>query len=377
MCINRLSLAFDAEDIRADNATDVTDQMKIYQNGTRSFRTNASGKRVKWSLASLSLEAGEKFTQDPLYQIFRRAFLNVGVHEAHEHFGDFDDHPVEEYANTLVMDLFTIRRGDYVELHAALVLNVWMAVAHELDEVLRACKRKDEAMYMEASVDRAAALWIGNNQDYGDERTGQMLYRFTEEASEMFGQDLNTFQGESKANENIVRHLNKIQTLVKQNKCEEGGEDVYLEMRQNVDTLHGYMTVPLVQALIRSITKKEGDWTELFALSFLPRIAFCNPEAYQKLFNLLVLKDLNDNDIQEALDTIESALGCLHITCDMLGSIGKPGEYFPVGQGNSTIYESTPCDGDLEELPPSVLAGYELSSDVNQVRLRLVVSATG
>jgi hypothetical protein len=90
-----------------------------------------------------------------------------------------------------------------------------------------------------------------------------------------------------------------------------------------VNWLVGIMTVPLVQNLIHHAinTENEGgsDMVELFALGVLPRVATCDPRAYEYLLKLDVLDDLDPDDSMTAIAAIQSVYPCLGLTCADVG----------------------------------------------------------
>uniref|UniRef100_A0A7S4AQH0 Uncharacterized protein n=1 Tax=Pseudo-nitzschia australis TaxID=44445 RepID=A0A7S4AQH0_9STRA len=97
-------------------------------------------------------------------------------------------------------------------------------------------------------------------------------------------------------------------------------------MRETVKWLTGIMTVPLVQNLIHhtyNIDNKGGsDMVELYALGILPRVATCDPHAYETLLALDILNDLSSDgdDENKAIAAIQQAYSCLGVTCESVGS---------------------------------------------------------
>ena len=286
--------------------------------------------------------------QDALYNLFRHTFFIIGRDIEHETPGNFDQKPIQEYANTLVNDLFTLN-VTHIETEAALIHNVWMQIVHSLYDVLRGCKTND-ADSMNAALDIAAALWVGADQPYAVSDSGNLLYNLAQIA----GQRFNQANGETLANTKVLDAMNEIQGKISDGTCA-SGEQGYMDMRYTVNQLIGSMTIPLVQILIHHIQQQPAhggaDFIELYALSILPRVDACNPAAYSTLLSMLVRNPLQADGKEEAIGTLQSVFGCLGITCEDIGSY-QSGEV-PL------------CSDDVQQ--PEGLAGYYPTSDVHPV----------
>lgn len=286
--------------------------------------------------------------QDAFYGIFLHTFQVIGHEIEGEQLGFFDQKPVSQYADTLVNDLFALNVA-HVETEAAIILNVWMQIAHELYEVMRGCKSQDPDM-MNAALDVAAALWIGADQPEGANDAGNMMYNLAQVGAQRFNQA----NGEALSNEKVINAMNDIQTKIAGGTCA-SGEQGYVEMRDTINQLFGSMTIPLVQILIHHIQQEPADgganFIELYALSFLPRVDACNPSVYTKLLNMLVRNTLNVNDKAEAISLLQSVYDCIGVTCEDIGS-----------------YESgeVPTCSD-DQVNPEALAGFSPSTDVHPV----------
>lgn len=310
-----LNLALDAAEMRkADSDLDL--KSDIYYKGKNAFYEDDDGQKTVISLAGLSLASSGVMSDDPLYNIYRNAFYDLGLEDENDTPGNFDGHAVEEYANTLVVDLFELN-STRTETEGAIILNVWMAVAHELHSVLRGCRSNNQDE-MNGALDRATALWIGADQIRGDNLEGHLLYNLAEVAGELFGQD----EGESRVNTEIMKEINQIQFNIASGTCaQEGG---YVEMRDKIRKVTSFMTVPLVQTLIHHIVQiqNEGasDMVELYALALLPRVAACDPAAYKNMLQWMVFNSLTVQNQLDAIETLQSVYSCLDVTCADVGS---------------------------------------------------------
>jgi len=341
----RLNLALDAAEMRkADTNIDI--KSDIYYKGKNAFYEDDKGQRTVISLAGLSLAASGVMSGDPLYNIYRNAFYDLGVDNENDSAGNFDGHPVEEYANTLVVDLFELN-STRTETEGAIIMNVWMAVAHELHSVMRGCRSNNQEE-MNGALDRATALWIGADQIRGDNLEGHLLYNLAELAGELFGQD----EGESKVNTGLMEEINSIQFNIASGTCaQEGG---YVEMRDKVRKVTSYMTIPLVQTLIHHIVQiqNEGasDMVELYALTLLPRVAACDPDKYKRMLQWMVFNSLTIDNQLDAIETLQSVYSCLDITCADVGSYLN---------GKIPQCSDTPS-------PAVAIAGYQPTTDVRR-----------
>jgi hypothetical protein len=288
---------------------------------------------------------------DAMYNIYRHAFLKLGNEVEGETLGEFDQKPVQEYADTLVNDLFDLNI-EHIETEAALVANLWMAIIHELYDVQRGCLAKD-ANAMNAALDRAAAMWIGADQLQGAVDQGNLLYDLAQVAALRFNQA----NGEATANKLLLDSMTSVQQAIKDGTCN-SGETGYLQMRNTVNRMIDYMSIPLVQMLIHHIQQPtandSGEFVELYALSIAPRVAACDPDNYQDIENLMVTGGLgNDDDKADAIEAVQWSLSCLGLTCDDIGS-------YQSGEVMACITQ--------DFLPGDAFAGYFPSSDVGQVR---------
>lgn len=279
------------------------------------------------TFASLSKGAFDVLKGDALFNLFRHAFLEIGVDVEGEQLGEFDEQPVAEYANTLVIDLFKLNQTQ-IETEATLILNVWMYVAHQLYEVIRACKRNDATSTadMNRGLDIAAALWIGTGQERGDNGSGNMLYNLAENAGQRFDQD----RGETEANTLFVDALDALRIGVNLGTCANSDEDGYVEFRTIVRKMFGYMTIPLLQNLIHHIAQEpsllQKDFVELYTLAIAPRVEACNPSAYKEMLQLFVNQDFDVSVREDAIRLIHEVHPCFEVTCAQIGSY-RSGEY--------------------------------------------------
>jgi hypothetical protein len=273
----------------------------------------------KFSLADLSLQSGDLMAEDPVYNMFRHAFLVLGNANEGDTVGLFDGSPIEQYGDTIVNDLFKLDIIGDIEIEAALVMNVWMMTIHELSQVAKSCSDGEQNDAMIA-LDRAAAFWIGEGQVVGSNDDGHLLYNLFETAGERFGQD--NGEGETKVNTDLLGLFVQIQTDVFSGNCAE--DSGYIGVRNQVKRATALMTVGLVQSLIHHIMNVDNDggsdFVELYSLALIPRVAACDPDAYQNELNLNVLRELPVEKQSASIGGLEQAYSCFQITCADVGS---------------------------------------------------------
>ena len=277
---------------------------------------HGNDRSTKVTLQSLSLNAKDKMSASPMFNIFRHAFFVLGKSIENETEGRFDGKPIEQYGDTLVADLFSLGI-DHIETEAALITSVWMACVHELFQVMLECRAGDESKGL-AALDIFAALWIGEGQDLGGNENGHMLYNLAEKAGERFGQD----DGEAMVNTRLLELLGTLQTILNRKKC--ATDEGHKEMRPIVKEMIGVMSIPLLQNLIHHCmslqTNAGSDFVELYALATLPRVAICDPSAYENDLQVAVLGKLQPNQVMSTVESIRKTFRCFDVTCAQVGS---------------------------------------------------------
>jgi len=192
-----LNIGLDASKMSESDNYEVT--LDIYKNGAQRDTPNSI------TLQSLSLTAEDEMNDNPFYHMFRYAFWDLGYNREGEGDGLFDGSPVESYADTVVQDLFALHLPA-IESDAALVMNVWMASVNGIFEAMAKCREHDSDSAI-AALDKAAALWVGANQEEGSNEKGHLLYNLAENAGERFDQD----RGETEVNTQVMNGFVELQ----------------------------------------------------------------------------------------------------------------------------------------------------------------------
>jgi hypothetical protein len=292
----------------------------LYRKGRYATYNDTDGNIKNRTLASLSLDSFDVMGEDAMYSFFRHGFLQIGKFVEGEQEGLFDEHPANEYANTLVEDLFLSNKLEPVP-EAIVALNVWMYIVHQLYDIARACKRSDGNSEddMIKALDIAAALWIGTGQEANDNDTGNMFYNLAERAAAFFSQEE---EGKSLVNKKMLELFLEFKHFIEIGDCNSNSR-AYGDFRSLVRRGIGYMTIPLVQMLIHHIMEeangKTSDYIEMYALSIGPRVEACDPSAYSRMLDLFVRDDFKDFEEDVAIALIQSIFSCLEIDCKLVG----------------------------------------------------------
>ena len=213
---------------------------------------------------------------------------NNNIHHEMKSQMKFLDEPISHYIHTIIMDEYTKTSGYDPSLTAETikVTNIWMSVVQSLYNTVTLCEsgtavapnHDDDGTTTfdeySNSIDIAAALWFGNLQSDNDtdmmKRSGGTMFAWAEEARSRYVStgDASASDGDTliNVNDKIVQGLNDIQSMLSTcytdgtnnvvdgsnngNSIVSSSSSSSKQMRQKVDELVRYMTVPLVQNLI-------------------------------------------------------------------------------------------------------------------------------
>lgn len=254
--------------------------------------------------------AGQTMTEDLPFNLFRYALQDA--------YGYYKGAPVEQYADTFVEHAFENTLVPTLAVEAIVALNIWMAVVHELYEQINQCKAFDESN-APLSVDIAAAYYIGDGQQTGSSQTGHLLYRLTEEAGELFGQD-GIGSGEAEVNTKVLILFNRIKGDVSSPDSCPAKSSTVADLRLHIDQAVSYMTVPLLQNLIHYMKTNDRYRVQMYALSVIPLIAGCNEATFSYLRTALIDNDYDPLKFNEILEKLQGAYRCLGVSCADVGA---------------------------------------------------------
>ena len=310
------------------------------------FNNNRTGE--KWSLANFSIASADSFAAVPTFHIFRYALA-----ADYEFLGG----PIDQYADSFIQSSF-LSDNPEIAAEAAVALNAWMYVVSKLYEVVEDCKTSASSEtsfnFMDTldddgginALDQAAAIWLGYGQTMG-QSDGYLLYTVAENIARPFG--MNGF-GQCKANAKIMSLMKDAKNRISLNNACSSQSDTPSKLKHVVDDIVSYMTVPLMQNLIKALVENDTSRIKLYALSVVPLIAGCSPSLYAYLNEKLIVTDqLMVSEEEEIISKLQSSFSCLGISCNDIGTY----------QGSGVE-----CADPVIRNP---LAGYIPSSDVREV----------
>jgi len=341
---DRSMIALDIRDMEkalSDGNYDVA--RGIYEGGLNSDIYDKHGEKVGTrSLASFSTSAPLVMSQEPTYIMFKYALDSVPSDNRL-----FMGGSTGEYADSIVQAAFASQRDPMLPVEAALSLNLWMYVVHELYQAVDNCRRKvlkdDDGVH---SIDEVAAYYIGDSQQTGSAEQGHSLYAFAEKIGETFGEDNN---GQVTVNIRIIDLLNEAKNEISYPGACTTNPETYKRLRTSAHKIIAQMTVPLIQNLIFNLATNDRERVKLYAQAFVPLTAACSPSQFEFLRDKLMLDEYNVVDIDNIIRVIESTYQCLGLECQDIGNYNDYGR---------------DCLGTPEFNP---MAGYIPQTDVRKI----------
>lgn len=343
---DKAKIGLDIRDMEKQLSTGNTNTARsIYENGQNSEIFDSNGKYVALrTLRSFSLESSKEMADEPLFNMF--------LYTLRDDDGNFKQIDAREYANSYVEYAFqNLGTDKTLPAEAAVALNVWMEIVHQLYSALFLCEQKelrDEEGIQ--SMDIAAAYWIGEGLDSEDGTKGHLLYALSEDMGARF----NMMEGgQSRTNRNVLRLFNEAKTaLALPNACSEN-PITYTTLRHTVNKIVSVISVPLIQSLIHYLRANDVERVKLYGHAVVPLIAGCNQPTFEYLRDRLLTGNYNAIEIEKIVDKIRSVYSCLGLKCDDIGIYASEAS----DEAPSCIDEGTRVN----------LAGYTPANDVSDV----------
>ena len=292
--------------------------------------------------------------QDPLFCYYWDCFAEIGEFFSNT-VGYFDGSQDYEYANTLVLDLFDTGEVPIgIENEAINIFSVWMRFHNHIYEVSRLCSGTEpDKIKMIEHLDKAAALWIGNLQLYGDNTRGTMMYNHVERAGALFSQDFS----ETIVNTQILSLMTQMKSAIEEDQCmgSTSGNKGYDKIYESASKITGQMNIPLIQLYFHYIeTAADSKLIELYTLSLLPQIRTCDPSSmsvFMEFIEKLVSGAYTNKDLLFIKSLVENMFDCLGVSCDEIGGyMGKE-----------------PCDDSVRDNALASIGDYLPTNDVQEV----------
>ena len=242
----------------------------------------------------------------------------------------------EKYADMFTKSLFdssilsrTSNLGQLIA-ESAMVLNLWMYIAHEIYDTLDDCEdsfgmpnhdggltRNSGSAY---ALDEAIAYWIGSDQD-GGSSYGHSLYALTQVAGELFGTI--SFGSEARANSELVElyHSGRAFLAFPDSCTGQAGDIAFNELHIIANKMVSRMMIPLIQMLIHSLREGDTDRIKIYSVAVVPQISACSDMDHAFLKSVLIDGDDYKNDMfYTILHTLQKNFDCLGISCDDVGA---------------------------------------------------------
>jgi hypothetical protein len=328
-------------------SSNVTIAEAIYQQQSAYSTNGLTGDAGINSLSDFSTKAITLMMNDPLYNFYRIAFYDDS---------EFDKSPGEQnfpFGDTVVTLALTPEKGNSPQLgaEAAVVMNIFMMIAHRLYDSVRQCKQMSDGVPM---IDSAVGLWIGREQGQGAYDSGWMMYSRAQEAAKLYGKPT----GEAAINTKLMDLFNQAQAIAKTCVTE---PNAHKQLQQITDSIIRTMSSVSLQLMLAHISVKNQNNVELYALAFIPQAVACDIKAYENLRNTLFLNFNGTNGTDTWLITgLGKVLRCLRITCEDLGDTSN-------ASPELKNLVSVACS-ELNALDTATtLAGYQTSYNVSEL----------
>ena len=251
---------------------------------------------------------------------------------------EFNGKPVEFFGNSIVEDEFNKPSGYNPQLtgETMRVVVMWMATVQSIYEGVEFCSDMTSADYPTRvnPIDKAAAFWIGNQQDT-QSTDGGSLYAWAKRMHQLFGTPV------FDANDEILKNLDKLKNgldlCLGEPKLDGEKEEILQSMWSVAKSTTTAMTVPLMQNLLHSLAIKAGKATSpgqdqvtindsmiLFALVTLPQLMVCDEAGFKDLYKSTILESssFGSNLLSDTVAALQKNYACLEITCAQIGQAG-------------------------------------------------------
>jgi hypothetical protein len=301
----------------------------------------------KWNLADFSLQAPQIMVNESTFNFFKFALSDDYRKYQGVDVGVFGDTVVRSFFNASIFDL----KANYESLpvEAAVVLNLWLYVAHHLHSAVAACRNGAADV---SYIDAAAAYWIGSLPLAGNSTQGYLLYSLTENSGSLFMQK--SAGGPSATNKKLLRLFKQASILLTSPRACQDGTTTMSHLRSVVIQSISQMSIPLIQHLIANLKVGDRPRVKIYAHAVVPLLVGCRSSTFKYLKSKLLEYSYSDADVEEMINKIEGAYDCLDLSCEDIGSY----------QGIKTCVDVT---------ADTPLAGFAPTTDVRAVRFSLLI----
>ena len=355
--LGRYNFSFDvsgvaklALDVRDMQQGSVIDANRTYNDGEHAV--TGTGDRIV-SLAALSRTAADDMDQDPMFNLFRWALLSESVFETLPVDPAFD--PMQSaYADIIVLKALAVANSGDLAAETAVVMSVWMEICHELNNAIFYSSDQNWGQAV-LSVDRAVALWIGEDVNASSFDGGYLLYTIAQRGEQFFGL---TSGAEARVNTEIIDDFKTLQSLAMQSKVDGSS---FLEMKLVVSDILRLMTIPLLQHLFYYIDGNDENHVKLYALAVVPQAVGCGASDFMGIRDELLSENtevVGQSMNETFFEDIRRFQSCLRISCEDLKGFSSP---------TGTLLELVEQGCIDDDGSSKKLAGFEPNYDVYEV----------
>ena len=299
----------------------------IYLNGHYSKVYDNEGKQVGIrSLSKFSSDHSSEMKNDVTFNLYRYALQDYN--------GKFLGKHVDVYADTYIMSLFEqpnvfgSQTPQTLPAEAAVVLNIWSFMAHQLHSAVAMCENGNQVGVK--VIDEVVALWLGYSQQTGASASswldsnqidaaadGFLLYSIAESSADWFGQ-AGVEDNQGRVNKQLSK-LFKEASLQLSFSTSCANIEVSKNLRVIVDKIISQMSIPLIQHLIYNLKANNRARVQLYAHAVVPLLAPCSKSKYKYLREKLILSSYEQSDVNNIIGALQDTYYCLGLKCNDIG----------------------------------------------------------
>ena len=285
---------------------------------------------------------------NPVYSLYMFSlWKSVNGGTADEGDKEFDYKPVEFFGNSIVEDEYNKPSGYNPQLtgETIRVAVMWMATVQSIYEGVQFCSTMTAENYpgFVNPIDKAAAFWIGNQQDT-DSSDGGSLHAWTNSMHQLF--NMPSFDPNDQILENLKQLKSDIDFCLEESKSVGEKEEIISRMWSTAKVTTTAMTIPLVQNLLYSLAIVTGraaaisdqtttrDIMILLALMTLPQLMVCDEAGFKTLYDNIIAKSssFDSSLLSGTVTLLQKNFACLGISCAEIGKASFMLEDWPVCQ---------------------------------------------
>lgn len=306
------NLALDLRDIRA--SSDANEMKGIYREGRNAMWQPGYSFRLR-NLYSM-IESASITIPDAMFHKYGLAGRSTSSDKLEAQ---------KDFSEAVVENIIATGKGD-LAADAVIALDMWLYASHLLHSGFLLCEKRSQADSPDSvdigvsistgGMDEFIALWIGKDQEPGDEN-GHGMYAWAERAAELFNARLSEASSNTKIK---VLFQEGAAALSVEKACTKDNKKTAIQLWYVVSQIKTQMMVPLFQWLIFSVSKGNEEATAAYAKALVPQISQCRPTLFTGLQELLLDDGVQLARSNEILDLLRQSLDCFRIKCSDIGT---------------------------------------------------------